>query len=526
MAFTTTSTSNIVTSYQLSPQQERIVEWAKTGEGSLVIFAYAGCTKTTTLMEIAKVAKGQGAVVAFSKAIADEFVARLAAQRSYNMKGSTVHSAGYGAWRRMAPTVEAPDAKKVDKLVKAKFAWDRKLQAVTKDAVGYAKQACLGVEGVAKIDDLAAWQEIIEYYDLHEEIPGGIRMERFIGGCIEVYQESLDMCHKTIDFDDMLLAPLYFKAPVQKYDWVMIDEAQDTSQARRMLVFEMMRPGSRMVAVGDVHQSVFGFAGASCDSMGLIAEVLKARGPYTELPLSVTYRCPKAVVQVAQNWVPDFTANESNPQGLVTHMNHQDFFQQGFQWNDVILCRVKRPLVGIADRLRDQGIPCIVEGLSGKGLRNLAEKWGDGIGLDEYLECLEAYEAAEVAKWEKKGKAEKVEAAQDRCGTMRDMVNGIRRRNGNGMVKDLIRHIEILFGDNSGKVLRLCTIHAAKGREWNRVYLIGRNRYMPSPYAKKDWELVQEENCAYVAVTRAKVELVEVDVPFRDKRKEMEWWEK
>ena len=56
--------------------------------------------------------------------------------------------------------------------------------------------------------------------------------------------------------------------------------------------------------------------------------------------------------------------------------------------------------------------------------------------------------------------------------------------------------------------------------------MIGRNRYMPSPYAKKEWELQQEENLAYVAVTRAKGELVEVEVPFKKKGSDLEWWEK
>jgi superfamily I DNA/RNA helicase len=75
--------------------------------------------------------------------------------------------------------------------------------------------------------------------------------------------------------------------------------------------------------------------------------------------------------------------------------------------------------------------------------------------------------------------------------------------------------------------LTLCTIHRSKGREWQRVYLIGRNRYMPSSYARLDWELEQERNLMYVAVTRSKGELVEVRVPEAEpgKREEKDWWE-
>jgi superfamily I DNA/RNA helicase len=858
MATTTT------TQYTLSPQQEAALNWVKSSQGSLILNAYAGTGKTSTLMEMAKVIKGQGYMGAFNKAIAEEFKERLARQGSYHVKGATLHSAGFAAWARTIPGNVDVASRKVEQLAKQKLPLpaDNKLRQVIKDAVGYAKQACLGVEGAPPIDDVLPWVDIIEYYDLDEEIPWGVTRERFIQHCQSIYQESLDLCKESIDFDDMLLAPLFFKVPIKKYEWVMIDECfigdtpvmisesqtmairemveskysgtvasfrnnetvyskvigwhkialakslvrivarrvirnskgerlspqtayvrhgnrfvvctsdqlfleandqaplrwveagklkvgdllvqeshapkdykyndkykhgpaglkrlssemtkknkagtcggatgafkitkrggngtgltshqqalldrlgkpwvaehviavgkgrhsgyptcykvdlanpvdmvaieidgashnlksrqaqdkkkdeflksrgwavirlsnaesitltheliqemaanspvlcevvsiepftptdpyvydidvesthnfyangvvvhncQDTNMARRMLAFEMMRKDSRMVAVGDRFQSIYGFSGANSNSMDLIAEEMTKRGPFQELPLSVTYRCPKSVVGVAREWVPDFTAFEANPQGLVTRMNHYDFFQQSFQWNDAILCRNTRPLVGIADRLRESGVACIVEGGSGRGLRNLAGKWGEDLDLDEFLEHLEEYEAKEVAKWDKKGKLDKVEFVQDRCGILRDMaakLGYVRRRaavEGDGWgevtavskpvafektTKHLIQKIDFMFGESNQNVLRLCTIHRSKGREWNRVYLVGRNRYMPSPYAKKPWELAQESNLAYVAVTRAKVELVEVDVPFRDKRKEMEWWEK
>ena len=82
-------------------------------------------------------------------------------------------------------------------------------------------------------------------------------------------------------------------------------------------------------------------------------------------------------------------------------------------------------------------------------------------------------------------------------------------------VDQLSRKIATLFQDTEGsprKVLTLSTVHKAKGREWDRVYLYGRNRYMPSHYAKQAWEMQQENNLIYVAITRAKNELVEVEL--------------
>jgi len=36
---------------------------------------------------------------------------------------------------------------------------------------------------------------------------------------------------------------------------------------------------------------------------------------------------------------------------------------------------------------------------------------------------------------------------------------------------------------------------------------------MPSPYAKKEWQMVQEKNLEYVAITRAMSELIDLEAP-------------
>lgn len=506
----------------LSPQQQMVIDCVKTEKDSINLVSYAGTGKTSTLMEVAKnINREQAFLGAFNKSIADEFKERLGKQGSHHVKGGTIHSAGFGAWAKMNPRLGAPDGRKVQGIIKNKIvqaSWDKKLVSSLGSAVGYGKQACLGVEGQPEYTDTQVWQGIIDHYNVQDEMPPGVSVEAFIEYCKIIYKESLDLCDRHVDFDDLLLAPLYYKAPFRKYAWVMLDEAQDTNTARRLIMYSMMGPGSRLLAVGDVFQAIYGFAGADSDAMDIIKRDLGSK----ELYLSVTYRCPKAVVAVANQWVPDLEAHATAPQGLVTNIKVEEFWKHGLNWNDVILCRNTRPLVGVAGRLRDNGVACIVEGMSTKGLVGLAEKWGEDIALDRFMECLSEYRSKEIAKWTKKENMEKVEWVEDRCGTLKDMC---RRLGGQKTVKDLVRRIDFLFGDTGANVLRLCTIHRSKGREWNRVYLIGRNRYQPSPYAKAEWEHRQEDNLAYVAVTRAKVELVEVEVPWKKKRGDLEWWE-
>jgi superfamily I DNA/RNA helicase len=61
------------------------------------------------------------------------------------------------------------------------------------------------------------------------------------------------------------------------------------------------------------------------------------------------------------------------------------------------------------------------------------------------------------------------------------------------------------------QVLTLATIHKSKGREFQRTYLLDMAKYCPSPYAKKDWQMIQETNLEYVAITRAMHELIFVN---------------
>ena len=346
-----------------------------------------------------------------------------------------------------------------------------------------------------------------------------------LNACVKVYAESLRMCQESdplIDFDDMILAPLMFGSPKGMYDWVMIDEAQDTNMVRRILAQWVLKPGGRMVAVGDPKQAIYGFAGANHDSMDLI----KADMESVELPLSITYRCPKSVVALAQTLVPDIQAHESAPQGVVRTIDHTQFWKEDLRDTDVILCRNTRPLIGVAKRLRKAGIPCTVEGANGKALIALASKWGEDIQIGQMEDKLVGYVDAQVAKWEGKNRLDKSEGIRERYETLLDIASELEEFDS---VKSLVNHIEKMYGERYGednrRILRLCTVHRAKGREWDRVFLLGRNVYMPSKWAKKEWELGQEDNLVYVAWTRAKRELVEVNCKLKKKPEDPDWWE-
>jgi superfamily I DNA/RNA helicase len=302
---------------------------------------------------------------------------------------------------------------------------------------------------------------------------------------------------------------------------IVVHNCQDTNEVRRRLAQWVLRPNGRMVAVGDPKQSIYGFCGASEGAMDLIKRDMNS----IELPLTITYRCPKQIVALAQTLVPDIQAHESSPEGTITAMSSPEFFRQIFSTDDVILCRNTRPLIGVAKRLRKMGIPCVVEGANGKALIGLATKWGENITIGEMETRLGVYSQEQYDKWSTKHRMDKAEGAVERKEILMDIASEL---SADDLVTDLVKHIEKMFGDRDNddrQILRLCTVHRSKGREWKRVFLLGRNLYMPSKWAEKEWELGQEDNLVYVAWTRVKEELVEVTCKAKKNSEDPDWWE-
>lgn len=533
----------LVTGWKAEPIGEgEFFGFTLSGDGRFLLGDFTVTHNTSTLIQVVDLISAPAQVVkriskglapaqvflgAFNKAIAEELKNRIG-QRA-GVEVSTMHALGYRLLRNIYTKLESPDSRKVSGLAQKISPFDKKYRGVLASIVSFAKQAGYGVAGCPSISDSDAWDETIEYHGLWEEVPAGISPERVVEDAKKLYNLSIKMVEKEgrIDFDDMLLMPLLaadrLDAKPELYDFVLVDEAQDSNVVRRKLAAMVMKTGGRLIAVGDDRQAIYGFAGASSDSM---EQIQKCHGSKV-LPLSVTYRCPRAVVEVAQRWVPDITAHESAPEGKTGEIKHWDFWGMDFTpGSDVLLCRNTRPLIGIAQRLRLAGIRCIVEGNNSKSIVALITKWGE-VTIGVLRSSLDAYLKEQKAKWTAKKRPEKVEAVQEKVTMVLELAGGM---NESLPVRELVRKVESLFGfdtrEEDQSVLRLCTIHRSKGREWDRVFWVGPNVYQPSKWAKKDWEIVQEENLMYVAVTRSKRELVTVNVEYKKRSSEdPEWWE-
>lgn len=349
-------------------------------------------------------------------------------------------------------------------------------------------------------DTLANWYALADRYGIDAPFDDDRLMDR----AIEIARKTLHaglMDLSLIDFDDQLYATWALNVPVPRFDWLLVDEAQDQNNVQRAIMKRALKPGGRAIFVGDDRQAIYGFRGADVESIDNIVRDFDAK----VLPLSVTFRCPKAVVALARQIVPDYEAHPSAPDGAV--LNIPDLDKVAWRPDDLILSRKSAPLIELAYWFIRQKIPCRVAGREiGQGILALVKKLRPS-DLPDLMEKLEEYERRERAKLEKTGKENKLQALEDKCSTVRVFAEEATD------LTDMTRTIESLFSDKEMGRLTLSTIHKAKGGEAPRVFILNRED-MPLQHPKQQpWERVQEMNLVYVALTRAKETLCFIRSP-------------
>lgn len=505
---------------ELSKYQQAIMDWVVNGSGNAIVEAVAGSGKTTTLIEMLSRLNGNVYLAAYNKKIAEEINDRIvsAGLDTTRIKGSTFHAAGYSSLRYHVKSTIKVEANKLD-LIMQELAIPEEYKAFVRRMVTIAKQRAFGF--LTDVSQINCWMEAVDHFSLDVDLPD---CDGQAYDCDEkVLREGLRYSWKVlkhnnevtsmIDFEDMIYLPLVHNVRCFANDWLLIDEAQDTNPARRALAKKMLKPGGRLVAVGDRAQAIYGFTGADADSLDLIESEFGCK----RLPLTISYRCPQSVVRLAQTWVKHIEASPTAIEGSTKSINIDEFYKNLDQLKntDAILCRNTKPLVDIAYGLIRKGIACRVEGKEiGKGLINLVKRM-NAKSLDKLDEKLAAFKEREVQKYMAKGKETAAEMIADRVDTLDMLIERMQEVNEKATVDDLIRMIDNMFGDSERdkrQLLTLSTIHKSKGREWKKVYWWGPNRFQPSPYARKEWQMGQEINLMYVAVTRAKEELVTVNV--------------
>lgn len=460
-----------------SVYQANILNWVREGKGSAIVKAVAGSGKTTTVMaalaEIPGIDLGQ-------------------------VRASTFHSVGFNAINKKLGTKSKPDSGKCRRILRETVGdvdFDLYADFVCK-LVGLAKG-----EGVGALQafDGSKWADLIAHHDLYLESEDA--SEEHAIALARALLRASNEAAKTgdIDFDDMLYLPLLWRLRLWQNDWVFIDELQDTNPVRRAIAKLALKPGGRLLGVGDERQSIYGFTGSSVDAMDLVRQEFNC----TELPLTVSYRCPTAIGELVRDNVPHFETAPGAAQGEISYLPLLEATKR-LDSHDAILCRNTAPLITAAFALIARGVGCAVLGKDiGAGLVSLIKKQR-AKGIDNLTAKLRVWQEREVARYTAAGEEGKAETVTDRVASIMAVVDSLDENE--RTIPKLIAKLEGMFSDANG-MLTLSSVHKAKGREWKRVAVL-RPELMPSPFARQSWQVAQELNLQYVAFTRTLEELI------------------
>lgn len=305
-----------------------------------------------------------------------------------------------------------------------------------------------------------------------------------------------------IDFTDMVTFPIRMGIKQPKYDYVFIDECQDINICQRTLMLGAIKEdGGRFVAVGDEKQAIYGFAGADAESFNKIRSL-----PNTvEMNLSVSYRCPKQVVETVQGINPLIKHFEGNDKGIIIN----DFKVEHLINGDMVLCRFTKPLVGLCISLIKAGRKAYLMGSDiGKSMVNLIkdkEKVREEFTMTNVFGRLYKDLEKTLENLRTKNNLTKDEAVKvDAYASLKEKIEMIEIiAEDDEDPKSVITKIIDLFTDDKGPGICLSTVHKSKGLEADRVIILNPS-LMPSSRAKLDWQIVQEDNLIYVAHTRTK----------------------
>ena len=488
---------------ELSNYQLAIIDFIKNGQGNLVVEAAAGAGKTYTLIKCIEEIPGDKNILltAFNSDIAK--VLKRKAKDFYNVNVSTLHSLG----RQMLQRNFTESSLELDEF-KYKSYVNTNIKSLSsintyelnkRDFARYMSniEAYINFGRAYLCQTVRDLDFIEDRYDIET-----IADEKEIAlDALEYGKHNLEQ----IDYTDMIWLPnvLYCKPIGMQFDWIFLDEAQDLSVCQREILLKCRKINTRMCFFGDAEQSLYSFASSDPESFKRLKEIPNT----TSLPLSISYRCAKNIVDFAKKIVPSIECNNDGRNGEVKYDVPLSEVKDG----DMVLCRNNAPLMKVYVDFIKAGKKCFIRGKDiGLNLKNMVKRTGinvlnkslqeDGVFVrlydalfDNINELIDKYHITYSDAVESSIVANKL-----------DMIKALEILSDDiNTADELNEKISNIFSDRKKGGISLSTVHKAKGLEAENVYIACRE-LMPSSRAKKDWEIRQEYNLMYVAYTRAK----------------------
>ncbi len=510
--------------FEITPAHARIFDHVRRREGNVAVSAIAGSGKTSTILQMFD-PDSDHLYLSFARKNAIEVKRKLGLPEN-DKSVRTLNSLGHGAWFGYRIQNNMKGDFKIDKNKLSRLAMDAIDKEQGKNRREIIKLARLGKmsgiipsghgiklpKGVVTesllTDELITWKKLIRHHDMPEY---GKDTEAVIMQVRKLLASSLADVD-TLDFDDQLYMSWCYNARIKARSNVFCDEAQDLSPLQHELVARTVNEHTILTLVGDEFQAIYGFRGADANSM----KTMIKRFDCTLMPLHVSYRCPQNVIKEAQEYVKHVTAHPNAPMGTIEHST--GYKGRSYNPGEMVVCRYNAPLIQLCIHLiiTQRNLKVKVTGNNIAAQISALISQFKPTSVEDLVEKAEAHFGPRISEAQAKGKDEKVARLTDKKRMLVALAHGF------GSIAAIMDFVTRYLDDDDDmenhdpNIVTLSTIHRAKGLEADNVIFLY-PEFLPAFFATKKWQIAQERNLAYVAVTRAKKVLHYVHHPKMEK---------
>jgi len=521
-------------------------EAAMSLNGPTCIIAGAGTGKTRTITHRIAYGISRGffsanrvMALTYTNKAAAELRARLRALGVGEVAARTFHAAALSQLEFFWPQYAG---------VRAPSVLDGKARLLGK----LADEARLKLD-TAALRDVAAeieWRKysmrtLDEYAALERKPPAGLSKQKFLD--LMVSYEDAKVAAGQIDWEDVLVLclgllraePVALAHVHQQYRFFTVDEYQDISPLQQALLETWLGDRNDICVVGDPNQTIYSFTGASSSYLhGFASKYPNA----TEVELTRNYRSTQQIVAFAnrlrssRSAMGDSGVSDLESQGAVglaprlmafdnatdeaAYVAHQikTLLTNGVKPKQIaILYRVNGQSETLEAALTNAGIGYQLKG----GLRFFARP-----EIQAAMRAIKAEIIAKVGKpthkavqeicrelgWYVRSNAEAGDSVTEKRESLDSLVRILDELPEDITLEAFFQELQERAAtqhEPDAPAITLATMHAAKGLEWDHVFIVGVSEgLVPISHAKTASALAEENRLLYVGVTRAKQSLM------------------
>lgn len=354
--------------------------------------------------------------------------------------------------------------------------------------------------------------------------------------------EELKTAQGMIDFEDVLLATvamLHTRPEIAQevraaYRWFTVDEFQDVNPLQDELLRLWLGGRDDVCAVGDANQTIYSFTGATSAFLHGFADQYQDA---TVVHLTGCYRCTPQIVHLANAlaaplqaagdkpvMAPLHSLAEPGPDPAVHELADEvaeadwvaeriaELIREGVAANRIaVLFRVNAQSVTLEAALASHAVPFTMRGAERfferpEVRQAIALLRGAALVPDHGSDLVSSVQAVLSAMGWTDSPPEHSGAVRERWESLAALVE-LAREQGAGTLRDLTDDLDrraAVQDAPAARAVTLCSLHAAKGLEWEAVFIIGFSEgLLPLATAQTEAQIAEERRLAYVGVTRA-----------------------